>query len=280
MFRIVVDKKNCYVLLTRFPLGEIGVELPVELRYLQSNSHLTIIADELVTGNDLLLLKFLVSAIKDEQKNVSLELVVPYFPYARQDRKTLPGQCFTLKVVTDIINSLNFDKVYIADPHSHVVSSLLNNCVIMNVSWAFVFENKGYDRENIPVVIAPDAGFSKKAQSINTGSQPYSVVQCLKTNGMLSDLQVVDPKGLLAAAKEAYIFDDICSRGGTFLGLAGEIRKVNPNIKLNLCVTHFEYTADLEKMFSVFENIYTTNSLPVSPEAASNNNFHVTNIYN
>jgi len=47
-------------------------------------------------------------------------LVVPYFPYARQDRVMQPGEVFSLKVAARIINALTFDEVVVCDSHSDV----------------------------------------------------------------------------------------------------------------------------------------------------------------
>lgn len=49
-------------------------------------------------------------------------------PFARQDRVCNYGEAFSLKVVADMINSANFSKVVVLDPHSDMVEALINNC--------------------------------------------------------------------------------------------------------------------------------------------------------
>lgn len=66
------------------------------------------------------------------------ELVLPYLPYARQDRVMVDGESFSLKVFCNMINSMGFDSVEIHDCHSDVGVSLLNN--VVNVPQSIQYE--------------------------------------------------------------------------------------------------------------------------------------------
>lgn len=56
---------------------------------------------------------------------------MPYIPNARKDRAHREKDVFTLKYFANIINSLNFDNVYVLDPHSNVSEALINNIRII-----------------------------------------------------------------------------------------------------------------------------------------------------
>ena len=55
-----------------------------------------------------------------------IELVIPYFPYARQDRVCIEGEALGAAVMANFINNLDFAKVTIWDAHSEVSPALLN----------------------------------------------------------------------------------------------------------------------------------------------------------
>ena len=59
-------------------------------------------------------------------------LYIPYIPNARQDRVKTNEDIFTLKYFAEIINSLNFQKVYAIDPHSSVSEALINNIEVVS----------------------------------------------------------------------------------------------------------------------------------------------------
>ena len=57
------------------------------------------------------------------------DLIMPYIPYARQDRVCAQGESFSLKIFANMLNAVNFENVYVLDAHSDVSVSLINNCI-------------------------------------------------------------------------------------------------------------------------------------------------------
>src|ERR1019366_6917050 len=60
------------------------------------------------------------------------KIIIPYFPYARQDRITEKHTAFSLKVFAKLINDLNFDEVVSLDVHSDVTPALVNNMRVVS----------------------------------------------------------------------------------------------------------------------------------------------------
>ena len=58
----------------------------------------------------------------------AIQLFMPYFPAARQDRVMVAGEALSVKVYADILNSLQLNRVIIFDPHSEVAPALIDNC--------------------------------------------------------------------------------------------------------------------------------------------------------
>ncbi|UPT66573.1 MAG: ribose-phosphate diphosphokinase [Sphingobacteriales bacterium JAD_PAG50586_3] len=187
------------------------------------------------------------------------KLVIPYFPAARQDRVMQPGEPLSVKVYTDIINSLGFAKVILVDAHSDVAPALLNNCeVIPN----HTFIKKVIDSiGNEVILISPDGGALKKIYKVSEFLGGTPVVECSKhrdtKTGLLAGFKVYadDLDGA-----DCLIVDDICDGGGTFIGLAAELKNKNAG-KLYLAVTHGIFSNGFDELQKHFTHIYTTNSI-------------------
>lgn len=78
--------------------------------------------------NDELMYLYMIKRHLDQFDGVSVYLKVPYVLNGRMDRVKNIDEVFTLKYFCEIINSLNFKKVYTLDNHSDVSTALLNNC--------------------------------------------------------------------------------------------------------------------------------------------------------
>lgn len=214
------------------------------------------ITHRLKSFNDLGMLCVAVDALKHMGVK-HLELFIPYFPAARQDRLMIAGEPLSVKVYADIINAMNLEKVMVFDPHSEVTPALLNNCeVIQNYSFiSQVIEQVGEVK-----LISPDGGALKKIYKVSEYLGGVEVVECSKSRdvktGKLSGFKVYedDLKGA-----DCLIVDDICDGGGTFTGLAEELKKKNAG-KLYLAVSHGIFSKGTDKLTAHFDVVFTTNS--------------------
>ncbi len=207
--------------------------------------------------NDLGLLCLAVDALK--HMDVTLEnLVIPYFPAARQDRLMIPGEPLSVKVYAEIINSFGFKKVVVLDPHSEVTPAVLDRCHAVP-NHAFVQEVIRLTGTDV-TLISPDGGALKKIYKVSEFLGGVEVVECSKSRdvktGKLTGFKVYadDLQG-----KNCLIVDDICDGGGTFLGLAEELKKKHAG-NLYLAVTHGIFNKGFDELKEAFQHIYTTNS--------------------
>ena len=95
-----------------------------------------------------------------------------YMPNSRQDRVTGKDrivQPFTLKTYCNILNSFNNVIYVINDPHSNVIETLLNKCIIYNQLTCFTFIENQFPNilNDIDYLIAPDFGAYKKTKEIS-----------------------------------------------------------------------------------------------------------------
>jgi ribose-phosphate pyrophosphokinase len=215
-----------------------------------------IITHRLNSFNDLGLLCVTVDALRRMDVK-TINVFIPYFPAARQDRVMIPGEPLSVKVYADILNALNLNKVTVFDAHSEVTPALVNNCeVIPNHKFiADVLKTIG----NNVKLISPDGGALKKIYKVSEFLGGIDVVECSKSRdvktGKLSGFKVYDDN---LQGMDCLIVDDICDGGGTFIGLAEELKKKNAG-KLYLAVSHGIFNKGFDDL-KCFDGIFTTDS--------------------
>jgi len=215
------------------------------------------ITHRLNSFNDVGLLLLAVDALRRMYvKNI--DVFIPYFPAARQDRVMIKGEPLSVKIYADIINELKLDNVTVFDAHSEVTPALLNNCTNIN-NHEFIKEVVKQIGSRVKL-ISPDGGALKKIYKVSEYLGGVDVVECSKSrdvrSGKLTGFKVYtdDFKGA-----DCLIVDDICDGGGTFMGLAEELKKKNAG-KLYLAVSHGIFSKGLDGFFPAFSKIFTTDS--------------------
>ena len=215
------------------------------------------ITHRLNSFNDLGLLCITVDALRRMDVKI-IDLFIPYFPAARQDRVMIKGESLSVKVYADIINGLQLNKVFVFDAHSEVTPALVNNCEVIP-NHTFIQQVLKVIGENVKL-ISPDGGALKKIYKVSEFLGGVDVVECSKSRdvktGRLSGFKVYedDLNGI-----DCLIVDDICDGGGTFVGLAEELKNKNAG-KLYLAVSHGIFNKGFE-VLNCFDGIFTTNSV-------------------
>lgn len=206
---------------------------------------------------------FTLICIRRHYADLEVMLTLPYIPHARMDRVKDTKDVFTLKYFCEVINSLNFTKVVVLDPHSNVAPALLDRVEQQNIEpilqWCI---NKIYERTSSFTIFLPDEGAKKRYAEFVSGI-PYTFG--VKTrdwnNGQIQNLQIVNSE--LVKDKDVLIIDDICSRGGTFLHSAKALKEAGA-ANIYLYITHAEQTMVTGEMYQTSElitHIYTTDSI-------------------
>ena len=210
-------------------------------------------------------LSLLVNALRYEfHMSIPIDLDLPYVPYSRQDRVCAEGDAFGLKVFADQINALNFNLVVIFDAHSDVTPALINNC-IHRESKALFRLNSSLLKEYSHLV-SPDAGAYKKVNSI-ASLEDLPVIPALKTRdtstGRLSNTILVTDG--VEKPSRLLVVDDLVDAGGTFILLGKELKKVFPDIPVDLCVSHGIFSKGTDELKFYYDNIYCHNLFTPTP---------------
>lgn len=192
-----------------------------------------------------------------------IEALIPYVPYARQDRVMVPGESLSIKVFAGLLNNLQLDKVIVFDPHSDVTPALINNCVIIPN-----YEMVNYFLAELQlkdfVLVSPDLGAYKKvdklAQQIGYKGEIATGIKVrnLETGEILrSDVNTADLGG-----KPCLIVDDICDGGRTFIELAAALKAKGAG-DLYFIASHgvFSHNAIERLQEAGYKNVCSSNSI-------------------
>lgn len=218
-----------------FPAGEVSVNVDF---LKECNNQAVFVAAQIVDSDGVMQLLMVKDAI-DRMVGPSSRkgLLLPYVPYARQDRVCNQGEALSIKVMADLINSMGFDEVVIYDPHSNVTTALIKNCTAISLSdfanLSLRFRNISHDK----TFVAPDFGATKKVEKLAEFLGRKEVIQGIKRR----DLKTGKLSGFAfegdVEGKDFLIVDDICDGGGTFVGLTKVLKDAGAN-SVSLFVTH------------------------------------------
>ena len=240
----------------QFPGGEVQVRItgkPPGYR-IRILAHIHKSADLL----ELLLVTNALKKMRQPGEDQSIELMLPYVPYARQDRVCVPGEALAIEVLADIINAQNYSRVYMLDAHSDVAPALIKNAVNRGQEELLGLFILPSGRSNT-VLVAPDAGAIKKTHKVATWLGFKEVVRADKlrnvSNGEITDTVVYSDH---IGNRDFLIVDDICDGGRTFVELAKKLRPLTDG-NVNLYVTHGIFSRGIEVFDGLIDKIYVAN---------------------
>ena len=189
---------------------------------------------------------------------VNVVLDMPYIPHARMDRVKAKEDVFTLKYFAEIINSLNFKRVFVRDAHSNVSLALINNVY----DWGI----RGYiemavEKSGAEALFFPDEGAMKRYSEQSPMPYAFGMKKRDWETGKILGLDIINPENIVG--KDVLIVDDICSRGGTFYHSAKALKAAGAK-SVSLYVTHCEETITLGELATsdgLVDHVYTTESI-------------------
>lgn len=226
------------------------------IRLLDPKPHAYQVICSLTSSDKILELCEVTDAI-EQVGGTKSELYIPYLMGARYDRIMKEGDSLDLRVVAKIINSLNFYRVYLFDPHSDVAPALIRNSVVVDNRLLV----SSYSKPNA-MLIVPDAGAAKKAHNYRAWN-PNIVeeVHCVKHRNEKDEpvVTVLEPEN--CHNRNCVIIDDICDGGRSFINIINQIHeKGYTPASETLIVTHGIFSYGLAPLELVFDEIITSNT--------------------
>ncbi len=217
-----------------YPDGQLQLVIKSELN---RKDEVTIIC-RLRNGNDLFVLQQAMQIM--ETHRIHTRVSIKYLLAARTDRIFSFNQAHTLDVVLDTL--MQYECGFsVLEPHSQLPYKFGEDWDIGAT---------GYDYHAYP-----DQGAKERY-----GSHGDAIL-CSKTRnvetGELSGFKIDNPE--IFKGGSILLKDDLCDGGGTFLGLAGLLRELNPT-ELAIQITHAIQQQGIEKLAKVYDKVIITNS--------------------
>lgn len=194
-----------------------------------------------------------------------INVVMPYFGYARQDRKARPRQPITSRLVANLLETAGADRVITVDLHASQIQGFFNvpiddlTCINMIGQY---FRSKQLD--NI-VVVSPDHGGTTRARKLaDCLGAPLAIIDKRRPKPNVAEAMNVIGE---VDGKVAIIVDDICDTAGSLV--AGiDILKKHGATKVFCAVTHGILSgAAIERIKNApIEEFVITNTIPLASE--------------
>src|SRR5258707_10750732 len=203
--------------------------------------------------------------------------VIPYYGYARSDKKDRPRVPISAKLVANLINTAGADRLLTMDLHAAQIQGFFDIPVDHLYSAPVMI---GYYQENtMPnlTVVAPDTGGAERARAyakrLNT-----DLALCDKRREKANVAEVMNVVGNVQG-RSCLIVDDMCDTGGSLTKVARALKAAGA-ASVHACFTHAVLSgrAAMHLAESDIEQIVVTNTIPLNSKAAEMSNIKVLSI--
>lgn len=257
----------------RVPLGKAVVdsfsdgETKVEIKENVRGGDVFVIQSICAPGNDHLMeLLLMLDAFKRASAK-RITAVIPYYGYARQDRKVVPRVPISAKLVADLLTTAGASRILTLDLHSGQIQGFFNipvdNLYATPVLLQYI--RRHLNREEVTLV-SPDAGGVERARDFAARLNASLAIIDKRRVGpnVVAEMNIIgEVKG-----KVAIVVDDMVDTAGT-LTMAAEALKREGAKRIVGCCTHAVLSGSaIEKIEKApLEELVVTNSVPLRPEA-------------
>lgn len=248
------------VLVGRFSEGEIRVQIKDNIR----GKDVFLIQPTCPPINENIMELLILTDAARRASAHRITAVVPYYAYARQDRKDMPRVPITAKLVANLIVAAGADRVLTMDLHASQIQGFfdipVDHLYAINVICDY-FKKKKLDGGDF-VVVSPDVGSIKMARAYaNRMGVPLAVVDKRRTSPEKTEvMHILGP----VKNKTAVIVDDIIATGGSLIDAAESLGKKGVT-QVYAGISHGILSGDaLEKIHgcALLKEVVITDSIP------------------
>lgn len=266
-------------LLAREVARYLGLDLGPMIRKRFADGELYIQIQESIRGADVYLLQPCCHPVNDNLMELMIVIdacrrasarqitaVVPYYGYARADRKTAGRESITAKLVANLITQAGANRLLAMDLHSAQIQGYFDIPFDHVYGSPVILDYLSCKELDDLVVVSPDVGGVARARAFakKLNDAPLAIIDKRRQAHNVAEVMNVigDVKG-----KVAVLVDDMIDTAGTLLG-AGELLRKEGATKIYACATHAVFSEPAVSRLSsgVFEEVIVTNTIPI-PES-------------
>lgn len=245
-----------------FSGGECHIKLESDhFKFKFASGPINIIA-RIQDANSFIELALAKDALERMFPKVDINLYSFWMPFGQQDKIFVPGEPLSVKVFANLINSLSFSRIFIADPHSEIPAAIFDNIEI--ISQLKIIENFPEFTKRVmrgATFVSPDAGGNKKTAALCSYFGHSEFIRAdkrrnLATGEILETVVFADD----LQGRDIIIADDIAKGSATFIELAKVLKKKGA-ANIVLYCTHGIFSKGTRIVYDGgISEIFTTNS--------------------
>lgn len=250
-------------LVSRFSDGEIRVEIRENVR----GADIFVVQSGGCPVNDHLMeLLVIIDALKRASAR-RITAVIPYYPYARQDRKNKPRVPITARLVADLISRAGAHRVLTMDLHAGQIQGFfdipVDNLYASPILLPYIREHFNHGS----VMVSPDAGGVARVRAYARRLQADLAV----IDKRRSDANEAEALNIIGevAGKRAIVLDDMVDTAGTLVEAVNTLLEKGAS-EVHACATHAVLSGPAVERIakSPLKSLVVTDTIPLRPEAA------------
>jgi ribose-phosphate pyrophosphokinase len=268
-----LDGRPTQAEITHFSDGEIHVQIGENIR---GSDVFIVNATRPPVNDNLIELLIMIDAAKRASAN-RVTAVLPYFGYARQDRKDRPRVAITAKLVSNLLVAAGADRILTVDLHAGQIQGFFD-IPLDHLSAEVVFADHLSTLE-VPdlTIVSPDVGSVRRIRDFAARiDRPMAIVD--KRRAKANESEVMNVIGDVKD-QNVLIFDDMIDTGGTLVRAAEAIRDRGAK-DVWACATHAVLSGPAidRIMDSCLSEVWVTDTIPLSDAAEATGKFKVLSI--
>jgi len=247
---------------TTFSDGEIRVEIRENVR----GKDVFVLQSTCIPVNDHLVeLLLMIDAFKRSSAQ-RITVVIPYYGYARQDKKSAPRVPISAKLVADLITTAGANRVIAMNLHAGQIQGFFNIPVDNLFAAPVLLEYIKKNFQNDLVVVSPDAGGVERARAFGKRLDvPIAIIDKRRTAPNVAHaMNVVGD----VQNRKTVILDDMVDTGGTLVQAAEALKK-HGAVEVHTCCAHAVLSGSAVDRIakSVIKTLVVTNTIPLGEKA-------------
>lgn len=260
--------------ISKFSDGEINVHISESVR----GKDVFIIQSTCVPANDNIMELLILTDALRRSSAKSITAVIPYFGYARQDRKAAPRVPITAKLVANLIQSAGISRVVTMDLHAGQIQGFFD-IPVDNLYGAPTFIDY-ISKKNLknPIVASPDVGGVARARGF-AGKMGLDLVIVDKRREQANKSEVMNIIGDVKG-KDVILVDDIIDTAGTIVGAAKALKEKGANSVMACCTHPVLSGPAIDRIESgELDELVVANTIPITKECNKITVLSVSNVF-
>jgi len=261
-------------MINRFSDGEINVQISESVR----GRDVFIIQSTCAPANaNLMELLIMTDALRRSSAN-SITAIVPYFGYARQDRKAAPRVPITAKLVANLFQTAGIDRVVTMDLHAGQIQGFFD-IPVDNLYGSIIFKDY-LQRKNLknPIIASPDIGGVSRARNF-ARQLGLEIVIVDKRREKANESEVMNIIGNVEG-KDVILIDDMIDTAGTIVKAASALKAKGASSVMAFC-THPVLSGPAYERIEKGEldELVVTDTIPLTQECSKITVLSVANLF-